>query len=848
MAKRTIICLLLLLLMLTAAVPAKAETEAASPFLPCDVVAPVGREAFAGNLTDGDYATRFTLTAGQALSVGWTGEAEGVMLQWYDVRYRATINLYDPEGKRLSSTAYPFMQYRMFLPAAGASRMEILCPRGGTNVYASLCEVQVYAAGHEPACLTRVEPVDLMLVLSGVSEELDLMGGLLPLYAGEHRIRTAVVYVGVDDGNQIQEAFHALEKIGADVIPVFLLRDDQATCSIDRMAGLWGEAKLKETLASLFRQYAPKVVVTCDPTDRFSRVRTPYTGRLVTQILTGTQNGKLPVQKFYHLSRDGGTLVDWTKPLAAYGGRTAQEVAQEGYACYDSEASFGTIIPENSRFVLAFSQVGEDEGRNDLFEHILTESLLWYEAPTPIPTATPTPEPTREPTPEPTATPELTATPTVEPTKEPTPEPTEAPTAAPTVAPTAVPEKKAGAVLGLSGGQLALYALSGAALVLALFQMIKKKKRALALFLLIAAGLLAYMGYWLIDMTPGATIAEAAASTAAPTEKPTPKPTPEPTKAPTPEPTKAPTPGPTEVPTAEPTEAPTPEPTPTPDPDARYFRQEGESAEVVVQDYENGHWEYRSDILSVIIDRQISKEDNKPYCKYIAHIRMRKVNSYRSIVSSHYAVATAAEPPWRLARNFKAVLAITGDNINNEDVPFKGILIRRGILYSDMAGEDTLVIRDDMTMDILHRGEEKGVDLLDSGVLATYSFGPTLVENYSINPDVARHRVFRENPRCGIGMVEPGHFVAIVTDGRDARRAYGYTLDQFAEIFQREGVKVAYNLDGGASAAMVFMGEHVNWQSGDHQRTWADALAWGYSNLIPLVTDPVLHPGGGDSY
>ena len=60
------------------------------------------------------------------------------------------------------------------------------------------------------------------------------------------------------------------------------------------------------------------------------------------------------------------------------------------------------------------------------------------------------------------------------------------------------------------------------------------------------------------------------------------------------------------------------------------------------------------------------------------------------------------------------------------------------------------------------------------------------------------------------------------------------------------GAKVAYNLDGGASAAMVFMGEHINWQSAKAgQRTWADAMIWGYSRLVPKVTDEVNHYGDG---
>ena len=88
---------------------------------------------------------------------------------------------------------------------------------------------------------------------------------------------------------------------------------------------------------------------------------------------------------------------------------------------------------------------------------------------------------------------------------------------------------------------------------------------------------------------------------------------------------------------------------------------------MVVQDYDNGHWEYRSDILSIIIDREETQRNDKPYCIYVAHVRMRDVNSFRSAVSTRYRAAMPIEPPWRMARTYRAVLAVTGDNVNNAD-------------------------------------------------------------------------------------------------------------------------------------------------------------------------------------
>ena len=245
-----------------------------------------------------------------------------------------------------------------------------------------------------------------------------------------------------------------------------------------------------------------------------------------------------------------------------------------------------------------------------------------------------------------------------------------------------------------------------------------------------------------------------------------------------------------------------------------------------------------------------TKKGNKPYCMYVAHVRMRDVNTFRTAVATRYRAATPIEPPWRMARTYRAVLAVTGDNVNNADVSFKGILIRNGVLYSEGTGAATMVINDDFTMSVYKPREVSGVELLDSGVLAAFSFGPILVENGEVNPNANKHFVAKQNPRCGVGMVEPGHFIVIVTDGRDPRRAYGHTMAEFAQEFAKQGVQVAYNLDGGSSAAMVFMGENINWHSApsDPQRTWADALIWGYSRLVPAVTDPVTHRGSGNKY
>ena len=54
------------------------------------------------------------------------------------------------------------------------------------------------------------------------------------------------------------------------------------------------------------------------------------------------------------------------------------------------------------------------------------------------------------------------------------------------------------------------------------------------------------------------------------------------------------------------------------------------------------------------------------------------------------------------------------------------------------------------------------------GVRDAFSFGPTLIrdgELTTVNIDEVPRIANETNPRTGIGMIEPGHFVAIVVDG-----------------------------------------------------------------------------------
>ena len=82
-----------------------------------------------------------------------------------------------------------------------------------------------------------------------------------------------------------------------------------------------------------------------------------------------------------------------------------------------------------------------------------------------------------------------------------------------------------------------------------------------------------------------------------------------------------------------------------------------------------------------------------------------------------------------------------------------------------------------------------------------------------------------KNPRSAIGYFAPGHYCFVVVDGRQKGYSEGMSLDELASTLASLGCQTAYNLDGGATAMMVFQGKLVN-QPTNGGRTSSDIICF----------------------
>lgn len=196
---------------------------------------------------------------------------------------------------------------------------------------------------------------------------------------------------------------------------------------------------------------------------------------------------------------------------------------------------------------------------------------------------------------------------------------------------------------------------------------------------------------------------------------------------------------------------------------------------------------------------------------YIADVTVSDVSFLRAGLANGVFGRNIKETTSDIAKENNAIFAINGDFYGFRD---SGPVIRNGVLYrsNERSGSnDVLAVYNDGSFVTMKEENVDSQNLLDSGVLQLFSFEPSLVDNgqISVSANQEVEQSMNSNPRTAIGMISPLHYVFVVSDGRTSESA-GLSLAQLAAVMQDAGCQCAYNLDGGGSSTMWFMGDVVN--------------------------------------
>lgn len=318
-----------------------------------------------------------------------------------------------------------------------------------------------------------------------------------------------------------------------------------------------------------------------------------------------------------------------------------------------------------------------------------------------------------------------------------------------------------------------------------------------------------------------------------------------------------------------PTPSPTPAPTPTPKPNKPYadveWPQSGAElpkddkgylveGEYVYENVEEGLWFYASPTLVVRIDRVFDPE---------AVVTWYEADVFCDLNRERFgSVLYNPEKPQKkhvqaavIARENQVVFGMNTDyytyRIGRKTIT--GMVIRDGKVFYERVPEanrrqfpnlDTLAMYANGNWEVYHSDELTSHEYLSKGAVDVFSFGPYLVRDGEINPFIAQMTNGKTpQPRCALGMIEPGHYYAILAEGRIRNVSVGVDIAFLADHMLAAGCKTALNFDGGQTAVMTFMGNQITrigkYDGGKTSaRTTTEIVGVGRSELI----DPTVKP------
>ncbi len=277
-------------------------------------------------------------------------------------------------------------------------------------------EITAFADGELPSWVQIWEPpcegeTDVMLCSTHADDEQLFFAGVLPYFAGELGLNVQVVYFTSPFSfhNRQHEQLNGLWEVGVRNYPIY-----------GEMADAWSETKedayahqkaygiTKDDMVAfqveMLRRFRPLVVIGHDFAGEYSHGQHIInTDTLVEALELSADVSKYPesadkygvwdVPKTYiHLYSENKITMNWDTPLEAFGGKTAFEVSQDGFAHHKSQHwtwFYKWMYGKNTKITKATeiktyspcdyglyrTTVGYDSGINDMLENIVTYAV-----------------------------------------------------------------------------------------------------------------------------------------------------------------------------------------------------------------------------------------------------------------------------------------------------------------------------------------------------------------------------------------------------------------------------------------------------------------------------------------
>ena len=243
--------------------------------------------------------------------------------------------------------------------------------------------------------------------------------------------------------------------------------------------------------------------------------------------------------------------------------------------------------------------------------------------------------------------------------------------------------------------------------------------------------------------------------------------------------------------------------------------------------YESGELTYQTDKMSVSIEQK--QKDGITY--FVCDIQLTDVSQLRTAFAGDDFQSGIYEATSDIAGRYNPVLAINADFCRYHR---DGVIIRNGELLrkQNITKHHLMIVDENGDMSALtDRSGKQGLvanDLVEQNTWQTFEFGPVLVKDGEPTTLPTSFYVRCQDgyyePRTAIGQLGPLHYIVIVVDGRRDGYSTGASIPQLQQLFLDEGAEFAFNLDGGGSTTLYFLGEVINMPSGGKERSVSDII------------------------
>ena len=250
---------------------------------------------------------------------------------------------------------------------------------------------------------------------------------------------------------------------------------------------------------------------------------------------------------------------------------------------------------------------------------------------------------------------------------------------------------------------------------------------------------------------------------------------------------------------------------------------------------------YQDPTISVQITYKDVRQDYAPdptFAKgkdmgvWIVDVRIGDASQLRTAAAKSFS-KNSADSVLAIAGRVQSVVAINGDFATRRQ---EGLIIRQGETFRDkLKGVlDVLVVDEDGDFHVYFKPQKGEIADTVEGkkIVNAFYFGPVLVNNGEIPEQFTTFKYLEPDKyfsRVAICQIGPLHYKFILTTMQDNPSTTGLPLRAFAQVCKDEGAQIAYNLDGGNSASLIFRGELLNSVSKKEPRDVPDIVYFASS-------------------